>query len=64
MISVRYKPKSVTNRTGIVMIIPVLKYVPHEIFTPFYVKTCSHNNVAKEPIGVILGPKSEPMTFA
>ncbi len=51
MISVRYKPKSVTNRTGIVMIIPVL--VCYEIFTPY--------NVAK--IG-ILGPKSEPMTFA
>ncbi len=63
MISVRYKPKSVTNRTGIVMIIPVLKYVPHEIFTPFCVKTCSHNNVARTNY-VILGPKSEPMTFA
>src|SRR5699024_12207569 len=64
MIIVWYKPKSVTNRTVIVMIISVLKYVPPELFTPFCVKTCSHNNVAKEPIGVILGPKSEAMTFA
>src|SRR5699024_11942460 len=26
--------------------------------------TCNHTNVANEPIGVILGPKSEPITFA
>jgi len=57
MVSVRYKPKRVTNRTGIVMIIPVLKYVLREIFIPFCVKTCSHNNVAKELIDVILSPK-------
>ena len=42
------------NNTGIVMIIPVLKYVPQGILTPFCDNTCSHNNVAKEPIGVIL----------
>ncbi len=49
MISVRYKPKSVTNRTGIVMIIPVLKYVPHEIFTPFVLRHVAHN-VAKDQL--------------
>src|SRR5699024_810500 len=26
--------------------------------------TCNHNKVAREPIGVIFGPKSDPITFA
>ncbi len=64
MISVRYNPMRVINSTGIVKMIPVLKYVPQEILTSFCVKTCNHSNVAKEPIGVIFGPKSEPITFA
>lgn len=46
------------------MMIPFLKYVPQEILTSFCVKMCNHSNVAKEPIGVIFGPKSEPITFA
>ncbi|MNN71935.1 hypothetical protein D3C81_1879230 [compost metagenome] len=49
---------------GIVRIIPVLKYVPQDIFTPLADSTWSHSKVASEPIGVIFGPKSEPMTFA
>ena len=59
-----YRPISVINSVGMVKTIPVLKYVPQEILTPFDDKTCNHNKVAKEPIGVIFGPKSEPMTFA
>ncbi len=55
MISVRYNPMRVINSTGIVMMIPVLKYVP-ECLTSFCVKTCNHSNVAREPIGVIFGP--------
>src|SRR5690554_3185066 len=49
---------------GMVKTIPVLKYVHQEIFTPFSDRTCNHTNVANDPIGVIFGPKSEPMTFA
>lgn len=52
------------NNVGIVNIIPVLKYVPQEIFTPLPESTCSHSSVASDPIGVIFGPRSEPMTLA
>ena len=31
---------------------------------PSFFKTCSHNKVASDPIGVILGPKLVPMMFA
>ncbi len=34
-----YKPTSVINKVGIVKIIPVLRYVPQEIFTPFVDRT-------------------------
>ncbi|COQ45252.1 Uncharacterised protein [Streptococcus pneumoniae] len=63
MISVKYSPNNVKNKTGMVITTPVLKYVPQEILTPFCANTCNHNNVASEPIGVILGPKSEPITL-
>jgi len=33
-------------------------------FLRLFDKTCNHKSVASEPIGVILGPKSEPITFA
>lgn len=29
-----------------------------------FASTCSHNSVARLPIGVIFGPKSQPMTLA
>src|SRR5699024_9325202 len=64
MSKVKYKPTKVTNRIGIVNTIPVLKYVPQDILMPCKDKTCNHNNVASEPIGVIFGPKSEPKTLA
>ncbi len=32
---VMYKPSNVMKRTGIVMTIPILKYKPQLIFTPF-----------------------------
>src|SRR5699024_1538237 len=43
---------------------PPIYEVPHEIFTPFWDKTWSHTKVAREPIGVIFGPKSDPTTLA
>ena len=52
------------NNVGMVNIRPVLKYILQEIFTFFRLSTWSHNNVASDPIGVIFGPRSEPITFA
>ena len=38
MESDKYKPKRVTNNTGMVTVIPILKYVPHLILIPFWSK--------------------------
>lgn len=38
------------NNTGIVMIIPILKFVYQGILTSFCDNTCSHNNVANEQL--------------
>src|SRR5699024_12714221 len=59
-----YSPSNVIKRIGMVKTIHVLKYVQHEILIPFWDKTCNHTKVAREPIDVIFGPKSDPITFA
>lgn len=59
-----YKPVRVTNRVGMVRTTQVRTYHPHAMVTFFLASTCNHNNVASDPMGVILGPRSQPMTLA
>ena len=52
------------NKTGGVIRKPNLQYCQKPIFIFFCDKTCSQSNVAKDPKGVILGPRLQPMMFA
>src|SRR5690606_40337882 len=55
---------SVARRTGGVRTRPTFMYWPQVIFWPLPASTWSQRRVASDPMGVNLGPRSLPTTFA
>src|SRR5699024_3449751 len=55
---------SETSSTGAVSTTPVRTYRPQPMRMPLRSSTSSHSSVASDPIGVIFGPRSEPITVA